>query len=182
MPKGVYFRTEEHKRNNGLAHRGKCKYWLGKKRDEETKNKISISKKGTYTGKINHNWIGDNVGYISLHSWVRRNLGTPKKCSKCGTTKPKMYHWANVSGQYKRSNGLKDWIRLCVRCHSLLDYSSHACGEKNGNSVLTEKEVKEIIKKYALKNTSHRKLAKKYDVSKPTIMRIVNKETWKHIY
>lgn len=174
MPKGIYQRTKENS--------GKAKYWLGKKRSERTKIKISISKTGKCKGIENPIWLGDNVGYTALHAWVRRQLGTPMECSKCGTTKAKMYHWANVSGKYKRSNGLEDWIRLCVKCHSLLDYSSHACGEKNGNSRLSEKNVKKIIKEYSFKNTSHRKLAKKYDVSKPTIMRIVNKETWKHIY
>ena len=181
MPKGVYFRTKEHNRNNGLAHKGKCKYWLGKKRSKETIRKIKISRIGKCKGIENPNWKGDNICYISLHGWVARNLGKPMECSKCSTTKAKMYHWANVSGEYKRSNGLNDWIRLCVSCHSFFDYSSHALGERNGNSRLTYKNVKKIIKEYSLKNTSHRKLAKKYNVSKPTIMRIVNKKTWKHI-
>src|SRR5438132_9747188 len=100
---------------------------------EETKRKISESRiglknwnygkpiseglRGALTGENNHIWKGDNVGYLALHAWVARNLGKPSLCEHCGANnlRPRQYHWANKSGEYKRS--LEDWLRLCVKCH-----------------------------------------------------------------
>ena len=67
------------------------------------------------------NWKGDNVGKGALHDWVVRHLGKPQKCAKCGTTKSKQYDWANISRKYKRD--LRDWIRLCKKCHIRFDGS-----------------------------------------------------------
>lgn len=72
-----------------------------------------------YQNENHPGWKGDKVGYAGIHRWVERKLGKPKKCDDCGTNKRKMYHWANVSGEYKRD--LKDWLRLCVSCHHKLD-------------------------------------------------------------
>lgn len=82
-------------------------YWTGKKR----KN-ISFEK--------HYKWKGDDVGYIALHAWVRKVLGKPSFCYACGNARRKMYHWSNISGQYKRD--ISDWQRLCVPCHSKYDH------------------------------------------------------------
>jgi hypothetical protein len=50
-------------------------------------------------------------------------------------------------------------------------------GEKNGRCVLTSNQVREIRRAVS----SIGDIAKQYDVSKPTILRIINRETWKHI-
>jgi hypothetical protein len=71
------------------------------------------------TGEKNWNWKGDKVSYQALHSWVRRHKGTPHECEKCGTTEPRKYEWANISGEYKRD--LSDWIRVCTKCHRKMD-------------------------------------------------------------
>jgi hypothetical protein len=68
-----------------------------------------------YTGKKHWLWKGDKVGYLALHAWVARHLGTPSKCERCGTTKKRRYEWANKSRKYKRD--ISDWERLCVPCH-----------------------------------------------------------------
>lgn len=65
-------------------------------------------------------WKGDKVGKIGLHFWVERQLGKPKKCIHCGTTKAKKFEWANKSQKYKRD--VSDWLRLCTKCHSKYDY------------------------------------------------------------
>lgn len=67
------------------------------------------------------NWKGDKVGKSALHSWVRRKLGKPRKCEQCGTTKAKLFDWANISREYKRD--ITDWKRLCRNCHAKYDYS-----------------------------------------------------------
>lgn len=101
---------------------------------EETKNKISIANKGRkwklskYTkikqsiskkAEKNPNWKGDNITYSSLHNWIVRNYGKPKKCSHCSTTNAKKFEWANKSGKYLRN--INDYIRLCVSCHRKYD-------------------------------------------------------------
>ncbi len=65
------------------------------------------------------NWKGDDVGYASLHSWVRRHKGKPNDCKKCGKDKSR-YEWANISREYKRD--LDDWVSLCTSCHQYADY------------------------------------------------------------
>ena len=80
--------------------------------------------KGKYYGKRgneHHNWNGNGVSYTSLHSWIRRNLGSPMKCELCRKEFINSYqiHWANKSGKYLRD--FSDWIRLCVKCHKKYD-------------------------------------------------------------
>lgn len=96
-----------------------------------TGNKINLGRKmhpntlkaliKSVTGPKNVNWKGGKVGYDALHDWVERKLGKPHKCENCGRTdlKHRQYHWANISGKYKRK--ISDWIRLCVRCHKIYD-------------------------------------------------------------
>ena len=59
---------------------------------------------------------GASTEYRLLHYWVEKQLGKPLRCDECGATEKRRYHWANVSGEYKRE--LSDWRRLCVPCHA----------------------------------------------------------------
>lgn len=54
-------------------------------------------------------------------------------------------------------------------------------GEECGNSTLTNKQVMEIRNKYNPRIYSSRKLAKEFNVTQPTILRIIHKKTWSHI-
>lgn len=85
------------------------KHW---KLSEETKDKFKLFKNA---------WKGDRVGYRGLHLWVESILGKPHYCDECGNTKlsHRHYHWANVSGNYKRIT--TDWRRLCAKCHKAFD-------------------------------------------------------------
>ncbi len=56
-----------------------------------------------------------------------------------------------------------------------------AIGINNGRSIVNEVEVKEIRQKYKEGNISYKKLAKKYNLSETQTMRIVKRESWKHI-
>src|SRR5580698_917581 len=60
------------------------------------------------TGSRSWAWKGDKVGKTALHNWVEKQLGRPRKCDKCGTTKAKKYEWANKSQKYMRK--LSDWM------------------------------------------------------------------------
>ena len=68
-----------------------------------------------------YKWKGDDVGYGSLHQWVRKHLGEPRFCEECGNRNlnHRQYHWANISRNYKRI--ITDWRRLCVKCHKKFD-------------------------------------------------------------
>jgi len=70
-------------------------------------------------GAESPNWKGDGATYGSMHDWVKRELGKPKFCETCKTTKAKKYEWANLSGECKRD--VSDWKRLCTKCHRKLD-------------------------------------------------------------
>lgn len=95
------------------------KPWLGKKRSEETRKKLSEAFIGKRIGEKSPVWKGNKVGYHALHGWVKRWKGEPNLCEKCGTTTSRMYHWANIDHQYRRV--LDDYIRLCVPCHKVYD-------------------------------------------------------------
>lgn len=133
-----------------------------------------------FTGKNHYLWKGDQVGKGALHCWIKHILGTPMLCSECGTTKGSSsnFHWANISGKYKRD--VKDFKRLCAKCHKAFDYQSIPKGEKHWRAKLTEKKVIKI-KFFLSRNISQRKLAKKYGVCQATIKEINKKEIWKHI-
>ncbi len=64
-------------------------------------------------------WKGELASYSAKHYWVSRWLGKPRKCEECRDTKAKIYNWANISGKYLRD--LKDWKRLCRKCHHRFD-------------------------------------------------------------
>lgn len=98
---------------------------LGKKRPDMVGNKFTLVKYGkdNYFSKVkfkgdNHGmWKGDKVGYHALHTWLKRELGTPMVCEFCKIEKEngRQIHWANKSKEYKRD--LTDWLRLCAKCH-----------------------------------------------------------------
>lgn len=73
------------------------------------------------SGENSWKWKGDLVGYAGIHDWIEKIMGKPQECSHCGTKEKRMYHWANISNEYKRD--ITDWIRLCVPCHKKFDLS-----------------------------------------------------------
>ena len=117
----------EVRKKMSIAHKGRPAWNKGKpapwaKRNGFQKGSIPWNKNKhpeCYQNENHPGWKGDKVSYTGLHRWVERKLGRPKKCELCGITKNKTYHWANISGEYKRE--LKDWIRVCVSCHHKID-------------------------------------------------------------
>lgn len=76
-------------------------------------------KNGQTAGANNAKWKGDKASYAAKHIWVKYHFGSPQGCERCGIDEKRMYHWANISGQYKRERD--DWERLCVPCHKRTD-------------------------------------------------------------
>jgi len=97
----------------------------GKIVSDETREKLSKALTGKFTGKNNHNWKGDDVGYYALHTWVKKHLGRPTKCEHCGKDglTGHQIQWANKDHKYRRN--LDDWMRLCVKCHRKYDIKNN---------------------------------------------------------
>lgn len=87
-----------------------------KLRGKATWNK---GQKGYKESAENGMWKGSEASLIAKHTFVVRRLGKPQRCEHCGTTEKRMYHWANISGNYLRD--VSDYIRLCVPCHKRFD-------------------------------------------------------------
>ena len=66
-------------------------------------------------------WLGKDVGYQGIHTWVRRKFGRVDHCAFCGSkgSKKRGCDWANIDHLYTRNR--KDWIRLCRKCHYRYD-------------------------------------------------------------
>lgn len=122
-------------------------YWLGKKRDKKTIEKIRFAHLGTTPwnkGKKNEyklkwaketkeNWDKvwnkyrqkvfktKRLPYRMQHKYIQLFLGKPNTCQHClrSGLSGHQIHWANISGQYKQR--LTDWMRLCVKCHMAYD-------------------------------------------------------------
>lgn len=82
---------------------------------EATKLKISLARKNKGIGEVNGEWKGDNVSYRNLHRWVERWKGKASECSNDNSHFSTRYHWANISGEYKRD--LDDFRQLCPSCN-----------------------------------------------------------------
>lgn len=103
----------------------KGKHWELSKRARENQKKAFNSGRFTKgnSGEKNLNWKGDRAGYIAKHMWIAGQLGKPKKCEHCGTTKAKKFEWCNKDHKYSRVPS--DWIRLCTPCHRRFDYENN---------------------------------------------------------
>jgi hypothetical protein len=103
-------RSEESKRKLSESKKGHIV-------TEETRRKISISLTGL-TGEKSRNWKSDNVGIGALHEWVRRYYpNKPELCEICHKIPPK--DLANITGIYKRD--FKNWGWFCYHCHRKFD-------------------------------------------------------------
>ena len=102
MPSGIYVRTQIAKQNLSKALKGNTN--------------------GFQKGSIPTNYKGDTARYETKHQWVYHHYGKATKCEnkECEYKNPKIYHWANLSGEYKRD--IKDWIQLCPSCHKKMDW------------------------------------------------------------
>lgn len=100
----------------------------GRKQSLAERKRRSRAMTGVLAQEKNPNWKGQKAGYMAIHNWLRRYLGSPKRCENCGTTQAKRYDWANISGKYKRD--FNDYVRLCVSCHLKMDSKNRVRGQK----------------------------------------------------
>ena len=83
------------------------------------------------------NW--DLLNVSSKHKLMEKEYGKKKFCERCHKNNEKEYQWANIDHRYK--NDRKDWMRLCAKCHAIIDRNS---GFKRG----TKKYIIEVTEKY----------------------------------
>mgnify|MGYP001568313588 CR=1 FL=1 len=141
MPIGIYLHkplsektkkklSESHKkiRHDGNFQKGHTPWNKGIEWGKETREKIrktmkikKIEPKKRFIGigKKHPLWRGKSVSYSGLHKWVERQLGKPKFCNFCESTKSKRYEWANINGEYNRNT--MEFMRLCTSCHKKYD-------------------------------------------------------------
>lgn len=65
--------------------------------------------------------------------------------------------------------------------HAVATPEVMARGEQNGSAVLTEQQVREIIRRRHEEGVSAYRMAKEYGVSKGTIQFILSGQTWRHV-
>jgi len=96
------------------------RYWLGKHRSKETKEKIRKNGNFSKRGSLHPSWKGDNIkSYSALHVRVRKQRGEPRFCEICNTTNTrKKYEWANLTGDFIN---VMDYKRMCILCHRAYD-------------------------------------------------------------
>lgn len=127
-------RSIETRRKIGEAQKGRPINWkaIYAMREKTLGNKFQLGRKHTpeeiqkiidaQTGDKHWAWKGNSVGYASLHAWLRKHYGKPRRCELCLLDDPnRRYHWANKTGKYLRD--ISDWFRLCVSCHKKHDLS-----------------------------------------------------------
>lgn len=91
---------------------------------------IYCSKACSKVGDRNPNWNPQSYYHkytrsemTAFHQAVVKVFGRAFGCNGCGTTEHRVYHWANISGNYK---DVTDYISLCVPCHSKFDRDKRA--------------------------------------------------------
>ena len=126
--RGKYFWTKNNPAKTSRVKEILRRQKLGEKNPQYGKPAWNSGKKGVQTAwnkgmkmpRI-RSWVGLKSDYDKLHKWVINKLGQPDRCSECGSSglSGKQIHWANKSGKYLKR--VKDWIRLCAKCHTSYD-------------------------------------------------------------
>ena len=119
--------SDEHKLKISLYNKGR----KGKKLTKETREKMSFSA----TGKLNENashWMGDNIKYGGIHSWLVRMFGKANKCENLLCVYPRKNKGGNIVKMAKRfeyalmvgkkyERKRENYIMLCPSCHRKYD-------------------------------------------------------------
>ena len=99
-------------------------------------------------GEKNPMWKGNEVGYNSLHTWIRKHKPKPSFCEICEKNEP--YDLANISGEYKRDINDFEWI--CRKCHMKKDERLMELIKLNKKRKISKEEKKRRKKEYYIKN------------------------------
>jgi hypothetical protein len=158
--------------NRGLPKEMQPMY--GKHCSDETKRKISIGNLGKIMPPHTQEWK-DNMsaimtGRILTEEW-KKNISDGNK-GKILTEESKEKISISMTG---RTLSEEHKNNIAKSCKGIIGPRAEKCG----NAKLNWELVREIRKEFSKGNTSKNKLAKKYQVSQPTITQIVEYKTWK---
>lgn len=123
-------------------------------------------------------------GYLKCSLYKKNKLfttGVARVIARAFIPNPKNLPVINHLDSNKLNNSISnlEWTTVAGNNKYAVAQGRSLKGEKNKNSYLTEKEVKEIRK---LRNKiGRRELAKKYKTSEDNIYAIITRITWKHI-
>lgn len=81
-------------------------------------------------------WLGEKVGYMGYHLWVKNTYGKANKCEMCGIKNSK-YNWASINHNYTRD--INDWKQLCVKCHAKFDGKTREVYQLDDNGIIINK-------------------------------------------
>ena len=116
MPKGIYQRTDEYRKKLSESAKLRKRTPLS----YETKQKISKAQKGKprpyQSGEKHGMWLGDEVGYMGIHSWFRNKKRD--KCDFCGSSE--RLELALRKG-FEHARRIENYHTLCVPCHRKYD-------------------------------------------------------------
>ena len=118
--------------------------------------------------------------------WVakrRADFFKDKKCVQCGSTE--RLELDHIDRETKESHSIWSWSEVrrlaeIAKCQ-VLCHECHRLKTRKENSKLTEEQVRQIRYLYGLGNTTHRKLAKLFNIDNTKICHIVNRKYWKDI-
>ena len=108
-------------------------------------NKNQLSERNT-------NWKGNDVGYVSLHTWIKYRILQPSQCQHCGIPKKKL-DLANRTGIYNRD--LINWFWICRSCHRRYDQRPSPMRGKIRSEESNKKTSESIKKWWAEKKKNH---------------------------
>lgn len=124
-PSKYFYKVEDTKHSHPYVR--KTCLTCGKRSMQKTKSKGFCSRACAKMGELNPIWKEDSIykretqaTMVKYHKAVYDARGKPNLCEHCGLIEERMYHWANIAGNYE---DISDYIRLCVPCHSKFDRS-----------------------------------------------------------
>ena len=119
--------------------------------------------------------VKDKPAYITRHWRVgqARGSASDQSCVGCGE---QAAEWSQIHGT--TGNEPEHYEPRCKQCHEAYDLALKPRGEKHGNAVFTEDQIRAIR---AADGIGSRELARKYGVNRTTIQRIRSGRTWGHV-
>lgn len=110
---GNKIKTRRNRLTKGATKSCGC---LNKEIHSKLLKKYASSKQ--HKGCGNPMWIGDDVGYNGIHSWLTRNF-KKEFCEKCNSKK--LIEWALKKG-FKHERKRENYLILCRSCHRKYDF------------------------------------------------------------